>query len=62
MCPGSTVNSMRFFLQDISRYLRDYYREKKMEREILTRDATVEQEQLYSKELARASSRHGPTP
>lgn len=52
--PGSTVNSMRFFLQDISRYLRDYYREKKMEREILTRDATVEQEQLYSKELARA--------
>ena len=52
--PGSTVNSMRIFLQDISQYLRSYYRERRIEREILLRDATMAEEQLYSREITEA--------
>ena len=52
--PGSTVNSMRILFQEISRYLRSYYHDRKLEREILLRDASMAEEQLYSKELTEA--------
>ena len=52
--PGSTVNSMRIFLQDISHFVRSYYRERRIEREILLRDATMAEEQLYSREITEA--------
>ena len=45
---------MRILFQEISRYLRSYYHDRKLEREILLRDASMAEEQLYSKELTEA--------
>ncbi|MEA4964690.1 MAG: histidine kinase [Oscillospiraceae bacterium] len=52
--PGSTVNAIRIFLQDMNRYLQDFYLEKQIEREILLRDAAVAKEQSHSKALSEA--------
>lgn len=52
--PDSTVNSIRIFLQDMNRYLQDFYREKQIEREILLRDAAMAKEQSHRRALSEA--------
>lgn len=48
---GATFDAIRILLQDMCAFLQDYYREKKMERELLLRDAEVEEEQMNAKAL-----------
>ena len=55
--PGSTVTSIRILLQEIARYLLDYYESARLERELTRREDAAAAQQNTSRAIAEAFER-----